>query len=294
MMDEIRLIENDRMQLEISDVGAEPQTIWDKERKRSALWRGDPRYWKRRAPILFPNVGTNYHNEYRFDGHVYPTSQHGFARDRIFTCVEQSGDRLVHQLVDDDATMESYPFPFMLTVTHRLEGDRIVVEWQVKNTGSGPMYFTIGGHPAFALLKNALDKKNYYLEFPDKTQLTYTLIDPGEGNPLPDNTFVMELDDHRLALSDELFAKDALIFDGGQIETVALYKNDGEPLVRMDAPGFPNFGIWSVEGAPFVCLEPWIGRTDDAGFTGDLSKKPGITQVEAGDEFSASYSITLL
>lgn len=286
-------IENERMQIEISNVGAEPVLLWDKKQARNVLWRGDPRFWKRHDPILFPNVGKMYRNEFRHQGNLYTTSQHGFARDRVFSCIVREKDKVVHRLVSDDATRENYPFDFALAVIHKLEGNSLWVEWQVTNTGKQPMYFTIGGHPAFSLLKNSLNKDAYELLFPGTESLVYHLIDPQIGNPRPGETQVLTLQDHRLPLSDALFQKDALIFDDGQISEVQLWHQDGTRLVTLNAEGFPNFGIWSVAKAPFVCLEPWIGRTDDAGFKNDISQKPGITKVDPGQCFSSHYTITL-
>ena len=38
-----------------------------------------------------------------------------------------------------------------------------------------------------------------------------------------------------------------------------------EAAEELICHGFPSFGIWSVPGSPFVCLEPWMGRCDDFG-----------------------------
>ena len=59
----------------------------------------------------------------------------------------------------------------------------------------------------------------------------------------------------------------------------------------MKCDGFPNFGIWSVKDAPFVCLEPWMGRCDNTGFEDELSTKDNVNKVEQGKTFKQSYSI---
>ena len=87
------------------------------------------------------------------------------------------------------------------------------------------------------------------------------------------------------------FEHDALIFDGGQFDEVWLCHKGGEPYVGMKCKGFPNFGIWSVKDAPFVCLEPWMGRCDDVGFDKELSEKPYINKVKPGESFEQSYEI---
>ncbi len=50
-------IENQYLKIEVSSLGAELQSIFDKEMKQEVLWQGDKKYWGRRAPVLFPNVG---------------------------------------------------------------------------------------------------------------------------------------------------------------------------------------------------------------------------------------------
>ncbi len=290
-----RLIENEYLQAEISDVGAEPVFLWDKAARRNVLWRGDAAFWGRHAPVLFPNVGRHFEDTFRHNGQVYSLSQHGFARDRVFTCVAEQPGSLSLRLVSDDATRENYPFPFALTVTYQAVGHQLMTIWQVRNTGKAPMYFTIGGHPAFVLLKNDLAMAHYYLKIEGRGAegLTVARIDPSAGNPLPGVTEDWPLTDGCLPLTDALFEADAIILDDHQIDRISLMHHDGDRLVTVDAAGFPNFGIWSKPGAPFVCLEPWIGRTDDAGFTGELSEKPGIVALPAGETFEAHYAIEL-
>ena len=70
-------------------------------------------------------------------------------------------------------------------------------------------------------------------------------------------------------------------------------RKDGTPRVGMRCEGFPNFGIWSVKDAPFVCLEPWMGRCDDCGFTGDLSEKPFINHLKMDEMFETAYTIEI-
>ena len=133
-------------------------------------------------------------------------------------------------------------------------------------------------------------KEDYFLKFPGKTELNYILVDPASGTGVPDQSYPLELEQEMYPVSEEMFEKDALIFDG-QLEEVWLCRKDRTPYVGLRCKGFPNFGIWSVKDAPFVCLEPWVGRCDNVGFEGDISEKPGITQLEAGEKFVKAYQI---
>ena len=80
-------MENERLCIEISEHGAEVTRIYDKKKETELLWEGNPTYWKRHSPILFPNVGKTYKNKVKINGISYPTSGHGFARDNDFKCI---------------------------------------------------------------------------------------------------------------------------------------------------------------------------------------------------------------
>lgn len=273
--------------------GAEVTRIYDKTEDNEILWEGNPVYWKRHSPVLFPNVGKTYKNRVLINGTQYPTSQHGFARDNVFTCIEAANEKASFMFRSSEETKEVYPFDFELHINYKLNKKELTVEWQVKNCGDETMYFTIGGHPAFRFAKPEETKADYVLKVPGKEKLEYVLIDISCGCANVDEVHTLQLSEETYPLSDELFAKDALVVDNGQIEEAWLCHKDGTPYVGVRSAGFPNYGIWSVEGAPFVCLEPWMGRCDNVGFNAELSEKPNVNKVEAGEKFIKDYTIVV-
>ena len=128
----------------INPHGAEPQGI--KLGGQEYLWQGDPAFWGRRAPILFPIVGKVADDTLRIEGKEYTMKQHGFARDAEF---EKKGDRYV---MVRDGQRENYPFKYELAVTYRVEGKRLYCQWSITNKDNKEMHFQIGAHPAFNLL----------------------------------------------------------------------------------------------------------------------------------------------
>lgn len=286
-------LENDFLCVEIADLGAEVTRIYDKELDTEVLWEADPVYWKRHSPVLFPNVGKTYHNILHIGEDVYPTSQHGFARDSEFSCIKAASDSVSYLLHSSEETKEVYPYEFELYINYRLVGKELSVEWQVKNRSEETIYFTIGGHPAFRFAEAEEKKEDYALKFPGKESLTYILIDPATGTGVPEKEYTLALDREMCPITEEMFVNDALIFDGGQIEEVWLCKKDGAPYVGMRCKGFSSYGIWSVKDAPFVCLEPWAGRCDNCGFEGDISEKPGINRLDGGKTFTKGYTIVV-
>lgn len=286
-------LENEFLCVEIAEMGAEVTRIYDKAEDNEILWEGNPVYWKRHSPVLFPNVGKTYKNRVLINGTQYPTSQHGFARDNEFTCIEAANEKASFMFRSSEETKEVYPFDFELHINYKLNKKELTVEWQVKNCGDETMYFTIGGHPAFRFAKPEETKADYVLKVPGKEKLEYVLIDISCGCANVDEVHTLQLSEETYPLSDELFAKDALVVDNGQIEEAWLCHKDGTPYVGVRSAGFPNYGIWSVEGAPFVCLEPWMGRCDNVGFNAELSEKPNVNKVEAGEKFIKDYTIVV-
>lgn len=287
-------LENQRLCIKVAEHGAELCSIYDKKNSREILWQADPSYWKRHAPVLFPNVGRHYQDHYRTGANTYPSKQHGFARDMDFSCLSHTLDSVLHELCSSPETKETYPYDFTLQIRHTLQENSVMVSWIVKNTGSTPMYFTIGGHPAFCVpvLPNT-EFSDYYLGFQQQDSLTYFLIDPASGTAVPQEPHTLALSNGCVKLDSHMFDRDALILDNGQITTASILLPDQTPYLTMHCEGFPNFGIWSVPGAPYVCLEPWMGRCDDRGYEGTLEEKPQINALKPGEIFHKDYSIEI-
>ena len=290
----IRTIENNNLKISVSDHGAELTSIYDKVNDREVLWQADPAYWKRHAPVLFPNVGRHYNDTWRLNGKEYTSKQHGFARDSEFICTDITDSSLTFVLKSSDETQKSYPFSFALKITYTLKEHDLDVCWEVVNEDSETMYFTIGAHPAFCVPAREDDvQSDYHLAFEGQTSLTYLLLDPASGTVISDEPHTLALENGSCLIAVHMFDKDALVFDNGQIQKASILLPDGTPYVTLTSEGFPNYGIWSVPGAPFVCLEPWMGRCDDRGFTGELTEKSNINVLRPEEEFIKSYQITV-
>lgn len=284
------ILQNEFMTVEIAAAGAELMRIYDKAKQAELLWNGDPAFWKRRSPVLFPNVGKTYGNIMRIGGAEYPTSQHGFARDMDFVLEESSETHACYLLKSSAETLACYPFDFELSIAYQLEDKVLKVIWKVRNCSGQEMPFTIGGHPAFTIDG---PKADYCLHFPENESLSHLLLDPVSGTAVEEKCYTLSLKNGWLPLSEEMFAHDALILDGGQVEEVWLCEKDGSARIGMRCEGFPNYGIWSVQGAKFVCLEPWMGRCDNCGYSGEFADKQNINLLAPGAEFEKSYDILI-
>ena len=286
------ILENEQLRVEVDSLGAEVKSVKNKETQMEYMWQGDPKYWGRTSPVLFPFVGSLKNKEYHYNGKTYPMGQHGFARDCDFTLVEQTDNTIVHRLTDSEETRKKYPFPFELTVTHTLCGREISVGWHVVNRGTDPMYFTIGAHPAFRVpVLPDTKQSDYSLQFRTDS-LQYYLLDTDSGTANVGTQYDLPVSNGRSPIASDLFDKDALVFDH-QIDWAGIAMPDGTPYVSVSCEGFPNFGIWSKPNAPFVCLEPWDGRCDNTGYAGELSEKPGILSLAPQEQYDKSYQITI-
>lgn len=289
------ILENDSLRVEIASHGAELMSIYDRRRSAELLWNGNPAFWKRRSPILFPYVGKCWQGRVLIDGATYTPSAHGFARNRDFICERSDATSAIFLLASDEETRKVYPFDFELCVIYRLEGGCLRVEWSVKNTSGSELFFTIGGHPAFCFADPSDKKEDYFLKFTlsgDKDELCCSLLDLASGT-VTDKRETIPLTDGCLPLSESLFDGDTLVMDGGQVLSAGLYHKNGTHCVTVRCDGFPNFGVWSMPNAPFVCLEPWMGRCDNFGFDRELSEKPNVNRVAPGGTFGAGYDISI-
>ena len=199
-------IENDRIKVAVADHGAELCGIYDKKRGHEVVWQADPAYWNRHAPVLFPFVGKVCGGQYRYKGISYPMGQHGFARDMDFTLVGKTENSITHVLRSDDATLAKYPFEFELEITHRIEDNKVFVEWKVTNPAKDePLYFSIGAHPAFNVpVLPGTKKDDYYVSFDGKEELEYVFLDPVAEAADAENPHKLVLDGGLLSGQDAL------------------------------------------------------------------------------------------
>jgi galactose mutarotase-like enzyme len=94
-------------------------------------------------------------------------------------------------------------------------------------------------------------------------------------------------------LEDSLFQDDVVIFDEFRSRSVSYGAADG-PRIQVSYPDATYLGIWTKPGANFICIEPWRGIADPAGFSGDFTVKPGVFTVAPGEAQSIEMAITLL
>lgn len=282
-------IRSDGLSALINQLGAELVSLKDAD-GRELMTDADPAFWTGHAPILFPIVGRLNGDVLRVDGSEYPMKQHGFARRMTWDVVETRADAATLRLRDDAATRASYPFAFALEVRYALEGASLTCTVQVSNPGDVPLPMSVGFHPAFAWpLPYGLPRGEHRIVFDRDEQPRIVELKDG----LFDATRPSSLVGRELALADDLFVDDALIWSPVASQSVTYGAADG-PQLRVDFPDTPDLGIWMKPGARFVCIEPWHGHADPAGYAGDFRDKPGVIQVAPGADWTCRMRVTLL
>ena len=290
----MHFIENEKLMVQISDLGAELCSVLDKDLGMERIHDGNPKVWNRHAPLLFPFVGKVINGVYRIGKKEYSMElQHGFARDMEFTCIEKSFQKVVHCLKSTEETKKNYPFDFELLVTHELDeiNQKLLrITWEIKNKGEDTMYYFIGGHPGFTTKeKDPKAKEAYYLEFEGKDSITYFGVNNESGFAAPNETKEILLEKGKMLFHKDIY--ETLIFDDPKFTKISILRPDQSRHITMDCTGFTSFGIWTKEEADYICLEPWMGRTDDHGFTGTIKEKMGVLTLNKGESNRICYTI---
>jgi galactose mutarotase-like enzyme len=251
------------------------------------LWQPDPAVWVQQSPILFPIIGTLAGEQYELDGRFYKMSWHGFAMGMNFELRSRSEDRLLFGLKANEQTRTVYPFEFELLVSYQLVDRSLRVGFEVKSHGTDPMLFSIGGHPGFVLPD---EPSACFLEFEREESRECRQLD--KGGLLGGRSARVPWQGRLLPFDELTFEQGVWIFPNVKSDSVSLCSRRNSRRITVAFADFPNLGIWSRPGAPFVCIEPWHGIPEPTAPYGSLRCKPGMLTVAPGKSFSCGYSIS--
>lgn len=285
-------LKNEKCEVEISPHGAELTSFKLASSGLEYIWQGEQKYWGRSAPNLFPIVGRLQNDQYKYQGKKYNMSQHGFARDLLFSIVEETDQQVIFLLKSNEETLRNYPFEFDLKVSYELIEASLKVSYVVHSL-SEEMYFGIGGHPGFnvPLVENT-SFEDYYLSFtPSKSR---TML-PLEGPFIDLEHATLAQTNTDIVINREMFEKDALVLRTSGHNTFRILSDATKHGVEVSYRDAPFVGFWSpyMTDAPFVCIEPWWGIADSLEATGNIEDKYGINCLKSNETFEASYIINV-
>lgn len=275
----------------INPLGAELWSLTDAA-GREYMTDADPAFWTGHAPILFPIVGMLNEGRYRLGEADYALSKHGFARQSEFEVVDAGDAAARFRLRDNAQTRAVYPFAFALELIFEVAGATLRMRAEVANLGDEAMPFSFGFHPAFAWpLPDGGAKADHRIVFEQAEPLEVRRIDPASGLLLPE-TEPTPVQGRELMPDAGLFEADALIWDRLASRALRFASPQG-PGLDIAFPDTPMLGIWQKPGAAYLCIEPWQGIADPAGYDGDFRDKPGVVLLPPGESRRFRMDVTV-
>ena len=279
-------ISNEFLTATFNEVGAELKSL--KCDGKEHIWYGDPAFWTGSSPVLFPICSGLKDDEFIFEGKTYSMQKHGFARKATFDVETVDKNSATFLLNSENCPQENYPFKYEFRIIYTLTGKKLNVEYNIRNLTDGEMYFSVGAHEAYHCPEGI---ENYQIVFENIENLdAYQL----EGPLLSDNTKNYGQNTDTLQLDNSLFENDCLIFKNLNSRSVNLVNKTTGQKINVQFDGFNFLLIWTVPGAPFVCIEPWCGVTDNVNTTKQLPQKEGIEKIEKGGNFYRIHSFEII
>ncbi len=294
-MSNLVTIQNDKIQVTISLLGAEVQSVkyFDEEK----IWQADPKFWKGHSPLLFPICGRLKDGYYTHNDVRYEMKIHGIVRGREFEVLSHEKTSITLGVTSNEESKKVYPFDFFYKVMYKLNGDSMQTYYFVENTGDEPLYYNVGSHEAYTI--NGDDFENYSLAFENgETVKPTSIVDDfmtDKKYELPNYNGVFALkkeyfDLKTLTPNGEPFADSIVLEDLQSKRVTLLYK--GQPTLSVYYNDFNNMVLWTTLGANYLAIEVWSGIPDENNTSHILSKKKGIEKLEKGESKTYYHSVT--
>jgi galactose mutarotase-like enzyme len=221
-------------------------------------------------PILFPICGQLDNGEYELNGHRYMMKNHGVARNlpwQIESTDTESELSISLTLGSTEETKQAYPFDFQLRFKYVLEGNKLTIHQEYINKSAEKMPMYAGFHPYFKTSHKKLElvsDARFYLDANDDQ------TKPFEG--------YLDLEGRKEALF-LLDAKESSV-------SFNLQELNRTVTIAYDA-AFKYTVYWTEEGQDFVCVEPWMAKTNE------FNNKQELVWVEPGQSLHAAMSIKI-
>ena len=110
-------LSNDSISIKVSTAGGSFTSI--EAGGREYLWQGDPAFWGKHAPILFPIVGSLRNNMATSAAGTCEMPRHGLARivEHQLVEVSEDGSSVTYEITDTPESLKAFPFHFKLNMT---------------------------------------------------------------------------------------------------------------------------------------------------------------------------------
>lgn len=279
-------IKNKELICTIDSKGAEIRSLKSIETGTEYIWQINPDIWGSSSPILFPSIGNIKQNKITHKGQEYAMPKHGIIRNNENLIFEQlSESECSFHLKGSDTTKSQYPFDFVFSVIYKLIDNRLLMSYYIENIDKKPMYFSCGGHTAYACpIDEHTALSDYVIDIPNQTELQADTL--GESGLLSYRKINYSLKSNSLQLSDTIFNEDALIFANIDFDWVRLRKKSEIKGIIVRFSGYTNLALWAKPGADYICIEPWLGLPDREDESLELKGKTTYKKLEPSEQFS--------
>ncbi len=281
----IKTIKSDLLTVEINSVGAEIKSVKNNDGVEF-MWDANPDIWANSAPVMFPICGGLKEDKYIYNGKEYSLTKHGFVRFAPFEVEAESENSVTMLYKSNEETLANYPFEFEFRVIFAVSENSLNVTYSVKNLTDGEMYFSVGCHEAYAT-PEGIEEYDIVFDKPE-TLDAYGL----DGNLISQNKTRIIDNSDTLALNDDFFKIDALVFMEHKSNACTLCHKNGTRKIKVEYPDFPQLLLWHKYGAKYLCIEPWCGMADIIGSGYDITEKAGILRIDKNADYSVSHKIT--
>ena len=283
--EKIYKISNGKISAEIGENGCQLKSFKDGNGKEY-MWCADPKIWGESSPILFPACGALMNKKIIVDGKDYALPYHGFACLNKFMLENKTEDTLELYFTDTEISRSYYPFKFKFSVRFEIKDNSMFVSFITENTDDKTLYYSAGAHDGFALPGGVED---YDVVFDQEEDLNRIILD---GKYCSYNREHVETEGRTLHMKYSHFLNDSLVFDNIKSKGLELVHKDTKKGVRVDFPDFKYLVMWTLQGAPYLCIEPWNGLPDFVDSDMKIEHKTGIFALEPGKKQTFTRKIT--
>lgn len=267
-------LENGILKLQLTNKGGEMASL--EYKGYDVLYKGDGRYWTGKNPTLFPMISSPATKQYTIDGITYPCRNHGLIRYMNLETIVDDGNEVKMRLTSNEETLKEYPYNFEYNITYKLDGNRVLINYDIINKDNKVMPFTFGLHPGF-IVRNFDD---LIIEFKDdESGILY-------------NQYTKEFSNHKLGeykdFLNDLSNTGTVILKDLNSKEVTLKMP--EYSVTVDKSKYRYLALWTADPkAEYICVEPWLSINDIKDTDNPFKDEYELEYLKPGETFKIDY-----
>jgi galactose mutarotase-like enzyme len=208
-------------------------------------------------PILFPICGQLKDKTYEWEGQTFRMENHGVARNNAWEVLEttENADYASIKIRQQSTqrTLESFPFAYELVFTFKLSNQKLYIEQEYHNHSEREMPMYAGFHPYFLV-----DHKEDTIES-DATRLFY--ITEQKEQPYPSDIEMAKL-------------PGSIALNKAVTKQIRFQPKANRKILLTYGEEFEYVVIWSEDGKPFICVEPWMAMPNEMNVKQELVYVP--------------------